>query len=317
VTRLFAGTSYDFTGQRRKSYAASAALLLLSVAGALINLLTIGELHPHGVEFTGGVLVELRVDPPASEERLRGALDGLGPLEIATLGDGQSALLRARLSDGEEPQAFRARLEERLGSSPGAGTAQVVSVEPLGAEAGAEALGTTALGVLLALLLGALYLGVRFGVRPGAAAALATVHDGVILFGSIGLLRVVVDPTVVAAALAGFAYSLRDKAVVLERVREHASRKGARRPDSGPLVNRALNETLPRSALTGTLTVLPALALVIVGPATVRGFALVLTVGILLATYSSLFLLGPLLLELDRPGASDRKRKTRPHTAAV
>jgi preprotein translocase SecF subunit len=317
VTRLFAGASYGFTRQARKAYAASALLLLLGLGGALLNRFTIGSWQRYGADIGGGALVELRGDASLTEERVRSLTRGIADVEISAFGDGQRLLLRAAPADGEDVDAFRARLEERLATASGAGTVEIVSVESLGADAGLVGLRGAVLTALLVLALGGAYLVVRCGVLPGAAGVLAALHDLVALLGLTALLRVSVDAAVVAAVLAAFAYSLQDKAVVLDRVREHQTRKGQRRPDHAALVDRAVNETLPRTAFTAAATALLALALAVVGPAAVRGFAVVLVLGVLVATWSSLFLLGPLVLTLVGSRGPDPKKKARPQAAAA
>jgi preprotein translocase subunit SecF len=316
VTRLFGDASFGFVGKRRRAYLVSGALLLAGLVGVLLNVFSVGDWQRHGVEFTGGALLELVVDPSVTEEGIRGAAGALGPVEVTALGDGQTMLLRAPLARGESVEQLSGRVEQQLAAELGAGV-QVLSAEPLGADAGAAALGGTAFALLLVLVLVAAYLAARFGVPAGAAAALAALHDLVILLGLIALLRVVVEPAVIAATLAALTWSLKDKTVVLDRVRDHLSRKGSKKPDRAALIDRALNESLPRSTLTAALTVLFVLALAIVGPAGARGFALVLAVGIPLATYSSLFVLGPLILALGPSEGPDRKKKPRPQTAAV
>jgi preprotein translocase subunit SecF len=317
VTRLFADARYSFAARRGRTLVLSGVLLLAGVVGVVVNVLATGDWLRHSVDSSGGALFEVRVDPSVTEERVRAAAAALGPVEVAALGGGGTLILRAPLGPDETVEQLRARLGERLASELGPGTAQVVSADSLGADAGSEGLGGTAFALLLGVLLAAAYLAARCGVAAGAAAALAVLHDLVILVGLVALLRVVVEPAVIAATLATLVWSLKDKAVALDRIREQTSRKGKGKPDPAATIDRALNETLPRSALTATVTVLFVLALAIVGPAAARGFALVLAVGILLAAYSTLFVLGPLVLLLTPSEGPDRKRKARPQTAPV
>jgi preprotein translocase SecF subunit len=172
------------------------------------------------------------------------------------------------------------------------------------------------LAVTLVLGLAAAYLAVRFIPGQALAAAGAGALDLIVTLGLTALLRVNVGAPAVAAILAVLVYSLRDKAVVLDRVREALARKGGKRADPTQLVERALNEAAPRSALTTLAALLPLLAIAILGPAGVRGLALVLGIGFVAASFSSLFLMVPLWMELGKREGPEPTKKARPRAAA-
>jgi preprotein translocase subunit SecF len=157
-----------------------------------------------------------------------------------------------------------------------------------------------------------MYIWVRFEFRFGLAAVIATLHDILITLGFLALFRVEFALPTVAAILTIVGYSLNDTIVVFDRVRENLNAKGGRREDPKLLVNRSINETLPRTVLTSGTTLAVLLALLIVGGAAIQGFTVVLILGVLVGTYSSIFVASPALLEIQKrfgDGAASRERR--------
>ena len=163
------------------------------------------------------------------------------------------------------------------------------------------------------------YLAIRFELRFGFAAIIATFHDILITLGFLALFRVEIALPTVAAILTIVGYSLNDTIVVFDRIRENLGRKGGRKEDPEALVNRSINETLPRTVLTSGTTLAVLLALLILGGAVIRDFTLVLILGVVVGTYSSIFVASPALLEIQRRwGTGDSKdRKRRRRTAEI
>ena len=154
--------------------------------------------------------------------------------------------------------------------------------------------------------------------RFGVAAVIATVHDILITLGFLALLRMEIALPTVAAILTIVGYSLNDTIVVFDRVRENLGKKGGRKEDPAVLVNRSINETLPRTVLTSGTTLAVLFALLLLGGAVIRDFTMVLILGIIVGTYSSIFVASPALLEIQkRWGAGESKKKERRRGAAV
>ena len=196
---------------------------------------------------------------------------------------------------------------------------EVVRTELVGAKVGAE-LQTKALqAVLFSFVLTLVYLAFRFELRFGLAAVIATAHDILITLGFLALFRVEIALPTVAAILTILGYSLNDTIVVFDRVRENMQAKGARKRDPVDLVNGSINETLPRTVLTSGTTLAVLLALLVLGGALIRDFTIVLILGVVIGTYSSIFVASPALIEIQkRWGVSDPDRKKeRPQPATV
>jgi len=176
----------------------------------------------------------------------------------------------------------------------------VVRTELVGPKIGAELQQKAALAILFSFALTLIYLAIRFEFRFGVAAVIATVHDSLITLGFLALFRVEIALPTVAAILTIIGYSLNDTIVVFDRVRENLNAKGGRREDPVALVNRSINETLPRTVLTSGTTLGVLMALLIFGGAVIRDFTTVLILGVLVGTYSSIFVASPALLEIQR-----------------
>ena len=167
---------------------------------------------------------------------------------------------------------------------------------------GGEFQRTAVIAVLLSFLLTLIYLAFRFEWRFGVAAVIATVHDMMITFGFISLLDIEMSLATVAALLTIIGYSLNDTIVVFDRVRENLRKK--RKESYDTTLDRSLNETLPRTVLTSGTTLISLVSLAVIGGAVIRPFAGVLIIGVLVGTYSSIFVASPVLLEIH-----DRARR--------
>ena len=163
------------------------------------------------------------------------------------------------------------------------------------------------------------YLAFRFELRFGLAAVIATAHDILITLGFLAVFRVEIALPTVAAILTILGYSLNDTIVVFDRIRENMMMKGARKRDPVDLVNQSINETLPRTVLTSGTTLAVLIALLVLGGGVIRDFTIVLILGVLVGTYSSIFVASPALIEIqDRWGVgSEGKKKKRPQPATV
>jgi preprotein translocase SecF subunit len=267
----------------------------------------------YSVEFTGGTMMRLefreRPDVGAVREALSSA--GLGSAEIATLGTNE-IMIRAQGSEIVQQQADGAevvgmRIQEVLRERFGADAFQGVLGESVGPRVGAELRRQATIALLIAFGLTLLYLAWRFEWRFAVAAVLATVHD---IFATLAFMKymdIEISLFVVGAILTVVGYSMNDKVVVFDRVRENL--RASRREPLYDLLNRSVNETLPRTIMTGTTTLASLLALLIFGGDVIRPFAWVLTWGILVGTFSSIYVASPLLLWIERkwPRASADK----------
>lgn len=318
--RLFKNAQYRFIEKRRVAYVVSGIVLAIGFGAMITNIASLGSWQNYGVDFLGGSLVQVRFEQPVSAGDLRDALGGAQAPPITQFGSESEFVIRAPLAEDASITEVAASIEaDVVANLPNSGV-EVVRTELVGAKVGAE-LQTKALqAVLFSFILTLLYLAFRFELRFGLAAVIATAHDILITLGFLALFRVEIALPTVAAILTILGYSLNDTIVVFDRVRENMAAKGARKRDPVDLVNESINETLPRTVLTSGTTLAVLTALLVLGGAVIRDFTIVLILGVVIGTYSSIFVASPALIEIQKRwgiGNSDGKKKERPQPATV
>lgn len=295
--RVFQNANYKFLSMRRPAYFASAAIITIG----LLSIIFRGGLRT-GVEFTGGVLLEVQFTENTDVGQIRDALTvggttGVQIQQLRTVGaETFDFLLRVPVGEDEDQNAIRDQIRTSLETRYSTGSFEIVRGDTLSAKVGGEFQRTAVIAVLLSFLLTLIYLAFRFEWRFGVAAVIATVHDMLITFGFISLLDIEINLATVAAILTIIGYSLNDTIVVFDRVRENLRKKRKEAYDA--TLNRSLNETLPRTVLTSGTTLMALLSLVVFGGAVIRPLAGVLIIGILVGTYSSIFVASPVLVEI-------------------
>lgn len=321
--RLFKDAAYQFIEMRRKAYTVSAVILVTGIGGMIYNVATLGSWQNYGVDFLGGSLVQVAFDDPTSTAELREALGGSEAPPITQFGGEGTGefVIRGPLAENASITEVADRIEADIRENLPGRSFTVVRQELVGAKVGSE-LQQKALGaILVSFLLTLVYLAMRFELRFGLAAVIATMHDILITLGFLAVFQVEIALPTVAAILTIVGYSLNDTIVVFDRVRENMRMKGARKRDPVDLVNQSINETLPRTVLTSGTTLAVLLALLILGGAVIRDFTIVLILGVIVGTYSSIFVASPALIEIQKrwgtgKSSSDRKKK-RPQPATV
>jgi len=311
--RLFNQARYAFIENRRKAYAVSGTLILVGIGGMIFNVFSIGSWQDYGVDFTGGSLIQVQFHQPATAGQLRAALGGSQAPPITRFGEENEFTIRAPLGD-DTVETIRVRFTNQLATAFGNDAFTIVRTETVGPKIGAELQRNAALAILFSFLLTMSYIAMRFELRFGLAAVIATAHDILITLGFLALFRVEIALPTVAAILTIVGYSLNDTIVVFDRVRENLNAKGGRRLDPVDLLNQSINETLPRTVLTSGTTLAVLGALLIVGGAVIRDFTAVLILGVTIGTYSSIFVASPALLEIQGrfgDGSVSRERKKR------
>jgi len=310
MTRFFANANYDFIGFRKYAYGLTAAVLLPGI----FFLMFVGL--SYSIEFTGGTLIQIRSEQPLNAGQLRAALDaqGIPGSEIQSLGSDQDYAIRARVakegSDADNTQETAEAVTAALDASLGAGTYTVQSSGGVGPKVGSELRTQAFMAIFLSFFAVLAYLAYRFEWRFGLAAVGATAHDILATIIFIAVMRIEVSLVVVGAVLSMVGYSLNDTIIIFDRVREDLHKY--KRDDFVSVLNRSINETLPRSVLTHTTTLATLLALAILGGQVIRPFALVMAFGVFTGTFSSIYIASPLLLAIERrwPGADARGVKT-------
>jgi preprotein translocase subunit SecF len=315
MIRFFQHANFKFIELRRIAYVGTAVVLLAGIAAAIYHQASKGSMVNYGVDFAGGTLLQLRFQQPTTAGDLRTALEGRFPgTEITNFGDQNEFLIRTGTFTAGNVNAADAIVSE-LRQTRG-NNFTVVRTEAVGPKVGRELTRNAIIAMLLSFAATLIYLAFRFEWRFGAAAVIATMHDTLITLLLIMAFRLEVSLTTVAAILTIVGYSLNDTIIIFDRIRENLKKTARKHVDLAELMNRSINETLPRTTLTASTTVSTLVALALFGGEILRGFALILIVGIVLGTYSSIFVASPVLYEIekrwgDKSGRKPAERQTK------
>ena len=317
--RLFANANFDFIGHRRVAFALSGAAVALSILVALFWQISRGSWLNYGVDFTGGTIVQVAFHEETSVGELRETVGTVVPgAEITRFGGENEFLVRAP-EFAEGGQEVGNVIVDALAERYGAAGFDVSRIEAVGPKIGGELQQRALLAILLSFVGILAYLAFRFEWRFGVAAVIALAHDIVVTLGIISAFRMEVLLPIVAAVLTIVGYSINDKIVVFDRARENLKKSG-RREDMATILNRSINETLPRTIMTSVTTLATLLALFMFGGETIRDVALIMFVGILIGTYSSIFVASPALLAITqrwKPQSKGAKKPARSTRSSV
>ena len=322
-------TKIPFLSQRKTAMAVSSVLLVVSIVSLFARGLNFG------IDFSGGTLVEVGYDEPVAIESVRGALQqgAFSDAVVQHFGTAKDVLVRLPagviVADGDAGDAntsdSAARISERVitvlrepfgevldeSATPGGLQQCVVSggdgtvndcrvqmrrVEFVGPQVGDELANQGGLAMLYALIGILIYVTMRFEWRFAVGSVIALVHDVLITVGAFSLFQFDFSLPVLAAVLAVIGYSLNDTIVVYDRIRENFRK--LRKSDTVQVINHSINQTLPRTVLTSLTTMIVVLTLLIFGGEVIRGFSIALLVGVIIGTYSSIFVASPAVLAL-------------------
>ena len=300
MLRIFHNTSYDFIKWWRVAALTTAAFILIGFASFAVT----GGVN-YSIEFTGGTMMQLQFEQPPDVALLRTTLDqaGIHGAEIQQFGSPREFTIRAQDREHVERQSAGAegisrRIESQLRERFGADAFTVVRSEAVGPKVGSELRRGAIVAILLSSLVTLIYLAMRFEWRFGLAAVLSSAHDVAVTIAFIKLMNLEVSLMVVAGILTLLGYSLNDTIIIFDRVREDL--KKVRGEPFRTTLNRAINETLPRSVLTHATTLAATLALLFFAGEVIRPFAWVMAFGVVVATFSSIYVAGPLLLWIEQ-----------------
>jgi len=304
--RLFANANYDFIGFRRYAYGVTGVVLLLGG----IALATFGL--NYSIEFTGGTLIQVRTEKPVDPAALRSALDreGVVGAEIQQFGGPDEFVVRARTAkhgtDADNTQATATAVTTALDATLGNGHYSIQRTEAVGPKVGGELRQKALYAIMVSFVIVLIYLAVRFEWRFGLAAVIATAHDILTTMAFISVMKLEVSLVVVGAVLSMVGYSLNDTIIIFDRVRENLHKY--KRDHFADVLNRSINETLPRSILTHGTSLATLLALAVFGGEVIRPFAVVMFFGVFTGTFSSIYIASPVLLAIEKrwPGADAR-----------
>jgi preprotein translocase subunit SecF len=306
---IFTDTAYDFVGKRRWAYALSLVVMLLGAGSMLVK----GGLR-YDIDFTGGGLVEVRLPQPVSIGTIRSRLSavGLGDAIIQGFDNPRDFLIRTQIS-----QMTTAELTQRIVQAldpDGPAKPEVLRSDIVGPQIGAE-LRKQALYAVIAALIGILfYIWFRFDFRGGVVTIVSLAHDVFICIGALSLTNREISLPVLAALLTVIGFSVNDRIVMYDRLREiqsQTSRKGATLAEK---VNLAVNQTLSRTILTVATVAMSGAMLFVFGGESLRDFGFVILVGALTGTTSTVYVAGA--LDIDWSAWADRRRGGRPGSGA-
>ena len=281
----------DFMGARRVAVAVSAVV----IAASLVSLVTRGL--NFGLDFTGGDLLELTYEGEADLADVREALAeaGFEDAQVQYFGTNSDVLVRLPLQAESEEGNTRARVLEALRARDP--TVELRRADFVGPQVGEELTERGGLAMLIALVLIFVYVMLRFRWKFAAGTISALVHDVIVVVGVFSIFGFGFDLTILAAILATIGYSLNDTIVVFDRIRENF--RLMRRGSAVEVINRSINQMLGRTMITSFTTLLVLICLFLLGGETVSGFALALIVGVVVGTYSSIYVASASALALN------------------
>ena len=280
----------DFLAWRKIAIIFSSIFLVLSIGSLLVK-----ELN-YGLDFTGGTLVELSYPEEANITNIREILveGGFNGAQVANFGSSTEILIKL---PGTVSDSLGSEIVSLLSADNFEQAIDLRRIEYVGPQIGSELRDDGGTAMLIALAFMMLYIAFRFQSMFAGAAVVALVHDVIIVVGIFSLIQIEFDLTVLAALLAVIGYSLNDTIVVSDRIRENFRTERVLEPID--MVDLSLNQTLGRTIITSLTTLLVLFALFIFGGELIRGFSLALILGVLIGTYSSIYVVANMLLSMN------------------
>jgi preprotein translocase subunit SecF len=284
---------FKFMAHRRLATSASILLIVVSLVSLGFRGLQLG------LDFTGGILIEVAYDGPADLDGIRQTLGefGYNNAVVQNFGTADDVLIRLPPTEGAEEGSTAGGTEVMAALRAKDPSVEDRRIESVGSQIGDELIEAGGLAMLFVLVGVFAYIMLRFRWKFAAGAISALVHDVIITFGFFSVLGLEFDQSVLAAVLAVIGYSLNDTIVVYDRIRENF--RAMRRGTASDVIDASINQTLARTLITALTTLLVLVALYLLGGQTVQGFAIALIVGIVVGTYSSIYIASAAALALD------------------
>jgi len=288
--RIIKDTNINFIGKRRIAITISIGLILVGIISLIIH-----KGPNYGIDFTGGTSLQLMFEKPVNVGQIRSILSGigLGNSEIKEFAIGNELLIRLQQQDSMEDVSDQV-LSELTTQLPD-NKLELRSKETVGPRIGSELRRDAIKAILISLILILIYISWRFEFKFAVGAVAALFHDVLITLGIFSLLNLEISLAIVAAFLTIIGYSLNDTIVVFDRIRENL--KVMRREDYTYIFNRSINQTLSRTLLTSLTTFVVVLILFFFGGEVIHIFSFALVVGVIVGTYSSIFIASPVVVE--------------------
>jgi preprotein translocase subunit SecF len=293
MIEIFHNPAYNFIGRRRWAYLLSTVVVLVG----LVSLATQGL--QYDIDFTGGTLIQVRFEQPPTVSAIRAGLSriNLGDAIIQQFGDPREYIVRIPLSHGVAAEELGKRVEGALGQEQALGKFEVRRVEFVGPQVGKELQLQAIYAVLVSLAGILLYIALRFDLKGGVAAVTAVFHDVIVCLGVLSLFHREFSLPVLAALLTIIGFSVNDTIVAYDRLRENRGKHSQKGMSFADQMNVAVNQTLSRTILTSLTVFFSAAILLFFGGRTLQDFALVLFVGVITGTYSTVYVAGALVVD--------------------
>jgi len=286
-------TTFPFMRTRKVWYGVSGTAIAASVLLLIFRGLNLG------IDFTGGVVIELAFSQPVDVEHTRAALRdaGIVDAQVQIIGTAREVMVRL-LPQGPESKKV-SELSQRVVTAlkqidP---NVELKRTDEVGSQVGNELMNQGGLGMLVTFLLILIYVAFRFVWKLGAGAVLAAMHDPIIILGVFAATQLTFDLSAMAAILAVIGYSLNDTVVVFDRVRDNFL--SMRNTPPAEVLDSAVNQTLSRTVITSGATLMVVIVLLLFGGEALKSFSSALTVGIIVGTYSSIYVAAAIALDLD------------------
>ena len=285
---------FDFMGKRWVGFAFSIALTLISLGLLFTKGLNLG------IDFTGGILMEIHTEKPLELGSLRDTLgkQGFGEISLQNTGTPNDIMIRIQVSKDDEQSKVTAKVKEVLATQIGQDNViDYRKIDFVGPTVGQELIEAGIWAVLSSFAAIMLYVWFRFEWQYGVGAILALIHDSIMIIGFFAVTRFEFGLTAIAAILTIVGYSINDSVVIYDRIRENMRR--FKKMPVFELLNVSINDTLSRTILTASTTFLASLALAIFGGEVIRGFSCAMVFGVVIGTYSSIYISAPTLIYLN------------------
>jgi len=298
------GINVNFVGRRFLFLSLSTVVILIGIASLLFH----GGLN-YGIDFAGGTLVQVKFNQPTTPDKIRKVLKGLD-LGSSTIqqfeeASGEEFLIRVEKSKSDLV-GLSDEIKAALDKGYGAGQVDIRRVEMVGPKVGKDLRRKGFLAIIYALVGILIYVTFRFEFKFALGAVVALFHDVIITVGIFSLLNKEFSLSILAALLAIVGYSLNDTIVVYDRIRENLKQPGKRSYEE--LINTSINETLSRTILTSVTTILVLFSLFFLGGGVIHDFAFALMIGVIVGTYSSIFIASPIVIAMKGVKAFQGKR---------
>jgi len=302
--RLFKNPSIDFLSKRKIGYIVSIALIVIGIISLVIK----GGPN-YGIDFKGGTSVVIQFFEDITTAQLRDVLSDseISNAEIKSFGTKNNFLIYIEQQRGISAAEMAEKVQTIIDESLTGKKYEIRKVETIGPKIGKKLRNSAVWAILIALLLILIYIGIRFELLFAVGAIIALFHDVIITLGIFSIFNIEISIKEIAAFLTIVGYSLNDTIVVYDRIRENL--KVLRREDLYSVLNKSINQCLSRTVVTSVTTFIVVLILFLFGGEVLKGFSFAMLVGVVVGTYSSMFVASPVIFEWQKKHGGKRKLK--------